>query len=265
MFGNTILSHVDLEVNTLRILIKKPIIDNLIGELLLRDEVDMMEEDDDEMALHFKDRAIDWFRKPFNEREGEEDQYCVIIKGKIQFNMIVRNIANGLSFRQASRMIQITREETGLGKLGACHSGTVSHYVRTIAALNFTALGKILSSRWAFAIAFDGAFYGTMTYIDHRLRFFKDDLQDFHAILIPLTGAHTGENVYLHICKFLDVVCPEWRSKLIGASADGAANMQGHISGTVTRFADECTSPGSKLTRVWCVLHHMALPAMVLT
>ena len=98
LFGNTILSHVDLEVNNLRILINKPIVDNLIGELLLRDEVDIMEEDDDEMVLHFKDRAIDWFRKPFNEREGEEDQYCVIIKGKIQFNMIVRNIANGLSF-----------------------------------------------------------------------------------------------------------------------------------------------------------------------
>ena len=98
LFGNTILSHVDLEVNNLRILIDKPIVDNLIGELLLRDEVDMMEEDDDEMVLRFKDRAIDWFRKPFNEREGEEDQYCVIIKGKIQFNMIVRNIANGLSF-----------------------------------------------------------------------------------------------------------------------------------------------------------------------
>ena len=98
MFGNTILSHVDWEVNNLRILIDKPIVDNLIEELLLRDEADMMEEDDDEMVLRFKDRAIDWSRKSFNEREGEEDQYCVIIKGKIQFNMIVRNIANGLSF-----------------------------------------------------------------------------------------------------------------------------------------------------------------------
>ena len=111
-----------------------------------------------------------------------------------------------------------------------------------------------IQSLWAFA------FYGTTTYIDLRLRFFQDDLHEFHAILIPLTGAHTGENVYLHICKFLDVVCPEWRSKLIGASADGAANMQGHISGTVTRFADECTAPGAKFTRVWCVLHQMALP-----
>ena len=92
LLGNTILFHVDLEVNNLKILIDKPIVDNLIGELLLRDEVDMMEEDDDEMVLRFKDRAIGWCRKPFNEREGEDDQYCVIIKGKIQFNMIVRNI-----------------------------------------------------------------------------------------------------------------------------------------------------------------------------
>ena len=56
LFGNTILSHVDLEVNNLRILIDKPIVDNLIGQLLLRDEVDMMEENDDEMVLRFKDR-----------------------------------------------------------------------------------------------------------------------------------------------------------------------------------------------------------------
>ena len=57
LFGNTILSHVDLEVNNLRILIDKPIVDNLIGQLLLRDEVDMMEENDDEMVLRFKDRG----------------------------------------------------------------------------------------------------------------------------------------------------------------------------------------------------------------
>ena len=90
-----------------------------------------------------------------------------------------------------------------------------------------------------------GACSGVTTFIDLRLRFYKDDIQDFHGILIPLSGAHTGENVFLHIRKFLEVVCPAWRSKLIGASADGAANMQGHISGTVTRFAEEATAPGN--------------------
>ena len=183
-------------------------------------------------------------------------------------------------------MVQIVREETGLGKIGSCNSGLVSNYVRTVAALNFVALSKVLSSCWAFSIAFDGACSGVTTFIDLRLRFYKDDIQDFHGILIPLSGAHTGENVFLHIRKFLEVVCPVWRSKLIGASADGAANMQGHISGTVTRFAEEATAPGNivpltlfspfslpllfspfsfhrlgaQFTRVWCLLHQIALP-----
>ena len=247
LFGSTMLAHIDLEINYLRVLIPKPIVDTLIGDLLLRDEVQEADDDNDndDFVLHFRDRAIDWFREPYEERDGEENNYCVLIKGKIQFNLVVRNVANGLSFRQAARMVQIVREETGLGKIGSCNSGLVSNYVRTVAALNFVALSKVLSSCWAFSIAFDGACSGVTTFIDLRLRFYKDDIQDFHGILIPLSGAHTGENVFLHIRKFLEVVCPAWRSKLIGASADGAANMQDHISGTVTRFAEEATAPGN--------------------
>ena len=110
-------------------------------------------------------------------------------------------------------------------------------------------------------IAFDGAFYGSTTYIDLRLRFFKyEDIQDFHGILIPLDGANTGENVYLHITKFLDVICPSWRSRLVGASAGGAPNMQGNLHGTVTLFEEEASAPHAEFIRVWSVLHQIALP-----
>ena len=59
---------------------------------------------------------------------------------------------------------------------------------------------------------------------------------------------------------YLDIICPDWRRKFIGASADGAQNMEGNISGTVTRFCEEADTPGAKFLRVWCLLHQIALP-----
>ena len=51
------LFHVEMNINHLRILVAKPVMEKLIGDLFLQDEVDEQEEDNKEIVLHFKEKA----------------------------------------------------------------------------------------------------------------------------------------------------------------------------------------------------------------
>lgn len=106
---------------------------------------------------------------------------------------------------------------------------------------------------WVFSIAFDGASHTLCDYLDLRISFYAaGNVHDFHAMMIPLTGQHTSLNINEHIVRLLDVMCPNWRMKLIGISADDAANMTGRISGTISRICQELLA---HYFRIWCVLH----------
>jgi hypothetical protein len=45
---------------------------------------------------------------------------------------------------------------------------------------------------------------------------------------------HTGENMFILVSRVLDVLCPRWRTQMIGISSDGANAMIGHLQGVVT-------------------------------
>ena len=47
---------------------------------------------------------------------------------------------------------------------------------------------------------------------------------------------HTGENMHKLISNFLDVICSEWHSKLIGVGTDGASSMTGALKGVTIRL-----------------------------
>ena len=68
---------------------------------------------------------------------------------------------------------------------------------------------------------------------------------------------HTGENIFILVCRFLDVICPRWRTQLIGTGSDGASSMTGHLQGVFTRFVN--VSSITKFYRVWCSLHQLDL------
>jgi len=63
--------------------------------------------------------------------------------------------------------------------------------------------------------------------------------------------------MFLLVSRFLDVLCPQWRTQLIGIGSDGASAMTGHLQGVVTRLVKE--SSNSKFYRVWCGLHQLDL------
>ena len=67
---------------------------------------------------------------------------------------------------------------------------------------------------------------------------------------------HTGEQIYLHAKKTLDILCPEWQSIMLSITADGEKSMTGHIQGVATRF-EQAALPG--YFRIGCGLHQLGL------
>ena len=63
--------------------------------------------------------------------------------------------------------------------------------------------------------------------------------------------------MFILVCRFLDVLCPRWRTQLIGIGSDGANTMTGHLKDVVTRLIKE--SSNTKVYRVWCGLHQLDL------
>jgi hypothetical protein len=61
-----------------------------------------------------------------------------------------------------------------------------------------------------------------------------------HLLAIPIYERHTGLAMDNLVSKVLNAMCPAaWKSKLVDVSTDGAANMTGRVSVTVSRLATE--------------------------
>jgi hypothetical protein len=72
-----------------------------------------------------------------------------------------------------------------------------------------------------------------------------DDIYNFHIVAPPISGSHTGEYMFNITSEVLGALDPGWRTKLIGATSDGAANMVGSVSGLQTRLRNAAADPES--------------------
>jgi hypothetical protein len=175
----------------------------------------------------------------------------------LKVNMIVKFVAVGVSFRQARRLYQTVKEETGMGVLGNITDKEVSNICRTICAINLQSLKELLKDCWAFSIGLDGGNNAGSAYLDIRMRcYYKDNLHNFHLLAIPMRERHTGQYQFDLVVTALDVFAPNWRYQLIGVTSDGASTMTGCIQGTCTRLARECHTT---LFRIWCGAHQLDL------
>ena len=111
--------------------------------------------------------------------------------------------------------------------------------------------------RFGRSLANDASTHYGKSYFDNRIRFHLNGVfYNVHAIAIPMFDRHTSENIFNLVSTFLDIVCPNWRSKLIGIGSDGANVMTGHMQGVVTRLEQQVQG---KLYRTWCGLHQLDL------
>ncbi|ETP33409.1 hypothetical protein F442_18063 [Phytophthora nicotianae P10297] len=243
-FQETIASHYGEDA--LRMPVSKPIVEIVIEALLFHP--------DDLEGLTHK-RALSLFVKSDTSDNGT---YTVTIKKAKRFSLVVKLVASGSSFCQATIQAQIVREETGF----VCYSGipelVVSNFVRVVCAVGFQCLSDILATTHGFSLALDCATLQGMACLDARCRFVVlGKLYNFHLMAVPLYDRHNAKNLFNSLQTFLTAILPTWSGLLVGVSTDGENTMTGRIKGLATRIAAATT--GQKIIRVWCGLHQLDL------
>lgn len=293
VYRNTLSSHFVLETAGERSLIfelDKGIVETIIGEMFFKpddlgeEELSQDEELDElaaelstvvarrrEAAARAKELALNIFKlniaqlpEAQAESEDEETSYTVTIprsKAKL-FSLVTRYVSCGTSFRQTSKIISMTYEVMQDPILRSCPPRLVCTYVRVACAVNLQRIKDLLSDAWAFSMALDSATHQSRSYLDVRIRVFVSKRQwnvfNFHLAALPMHERHTGEVMFLMIVKLFDVVCPEWKTKLLGVSSDGARNMTGRFAGVVTRLG-KALAQNCELIRIWCGAHQLDL------
>jgi hypothetical protein len=228
--------------------INSEIIEQLMGNLLF----DSTAEGTDDDIERTKTNAM----KAFVLNEDDE-VYVATVKSVLKLNMIVKFIAVGISFRQANRLYQSVKDETGMEMMGSISEGDVASHCRIVCAINLQYLKEMIKTVWAFSIAIDAGNNAGTPYLDLRMRcYFKNNVQNFHLVAIPMRERNTGENLYDLIVATLDVLAPEWRHQLIGVATDGASAMTECAQGICTRLERECNTP---IFRICCGAHQFDL------
>jgi hypothetical protein len=236
-----------------KFLIDADIVNILIGELLLDEPP---EEDADNPNGVQVERARRNALKVFT-FQCDDGVFTADVKSVLKLNLIIKFVSVGVSFRQASRLYQSVKEETGIGVLGCISDVDVANHCRIVCAINLQYLKEIFTKLWAFSIAIDAGNNAGTAYLDLRMRcFFAEKLCNFHLLAIPMRERHTGEYQYDLIVRALDVLAPNWRHQLIGISSDGASAMTGCLQGTVTRLQQETHH---QIFRIWCGAHQLDL------
>ena len=70
-------------------------------------------------------------------------------------------------------------------------------------------------------MAMDMSTHMSTSYLDIRIRFFYGGtIHNFHLVAVPMFTHHTGEQIYLHAVKILDIFCPEWQSIMLSITTD---------------------------------------------
>ena len=84
--------------------------------------------------------------------DAEEDVYTVKVNSVLKLNLVAKFIAIGVSFRQARKLYQTVKDETGMGSLGSVSDGEVAQLCRIVCAINLQYMKELFKKIWAFSI-----------------------------------------------------------------------------------------------------------------
>ncbi|KAH7474932.1 hypothetical protein PRIC1_012934 [Phytophthora ramorum] len=229
--------------------IEKRVVEELVGDMFFNAS--------DEGGLS-REQALDIFRR----KEG--DNYDIVIKNQRLYDLAIKFVACGASFRLASRMVQCTKEETKMAYYGGCSEHRVAGYVRAVIASNLQKIALMMRSSWAYAIATDAAVHQGTSYLDFRVRLWQNgSLQDFHLLTLPTFDQHPAPSIMERLEKFFDIMDPHWRSKLLGTTTNGGINT-GHnngMTGSQQGLSARLTTLVNKRAfyLIWCGVHQLEL------
>ena len=176
--------------------------------------------------------------EPTHNEDDEVQYYQAIFPNSFQYDAVIKTIAKGLSFHQATDVYEEFQDKTGMtSKMGNISRQKVTMLVQIFCAESFPRIAEAMKFCWAFAIALDGGNKASVPYLDIQIRFvLGHELFNVHLIACPMYESHTGDNMFDLTTKILDVLCPNCKDKVIGVTADGASNMTGCHVGMLTQI-----------------------------
>lgn len=181
-----------------------------------------------------KERGLSIFKRVDADHDNEDADYayCVTIsKSKtIVFQLAVRYVACGTSFRMATNILGCTYDVLHNPVLRSCSRNDVANFIRVVYVVNLQRMALQLQNSWAFSIALDSATHQSTSYLDLRFRIFLPafyNIVNLHAAALPMFDEHRGEAMYEMVAAFFDVMCFVRKVCQLGISSDGARNMTG--------------------------------------
>lgn len=234
--------------------IERSVVELLIGE--------MFHNPGDEEGVKKPHALLDVFVK---KSDGSSDyKYEILIKNQRLYDLAIKFVSCGASFRLASRMIQCTKEETKLPYYGGCSEHKVAGYVRAVLASNLQRIALMMRASWSYAIATDAAVHQGTSYLDIRVRLWHHgSLHDFHIMTLPTFDQFPAPSIVERLETCLDILDTNWRAKLLGTTTNGGSNtgrntgMTGSQQGLAARLTSLVTKPGFYL--IWCGVHQLEL------
>ena len=145
--------YLDTDTDTLHFAITRPaIVTDIVGELFFQLD-DEAEESRTSEALA-KANALKLFVLQL-----DDDTYRVTIKNALRFELAIQSVANGCSFRQTARVMDLYHKASRNPRLRGLNHHMVSQYARVVLAVSLQLISNILldPAVWAFSLAADSS------------------------------------------------------------------------------------------------------------
>ena len=165
--------------------------------------------------------------EPIHNEDDEIQYYWAIVPNSFQYDAVIKTIAKGLSFHQTMDVYEEYQDKAGMTrKMGNINRQEVTMLVQIFCAEFLKKMAEAMKFCWAFAIALDGGNKASVPYLDIWIHFvLGHELFNVHLIECPMYESHTGDTMFDLTTKILDVLCPNWKDKVISVTTDGASNM----------------------------------------
>lgn len=164
--------------------------------------------------------------------------YKIQIKHALHWMLIIDYLCASVVIRQGTRILNFTRDRTGLALIGSSSDPKMAKYVRFVCAINLQQGFDLLDRAWAFVVVMEMSTHQSTSSLDMPIRLYAPKRRRYQYALLALAvyERNTGEVVFSTGKKAFIASCGSWEHKIIDISTDGECKMTSHVSGVATCF-----------------------------
>ncbi|KAE9355810.1 hypothetical protein PR003_g2648 [Phytophthora rubi] len=197
-------------------LVDKDIVDELLrplgpdGDEFLGFEMQRIEIDSDDEDLEL-------------DVDENDARYVVTVESRLELETCITFMAGGVSFRQAAQLFRgMVGGIAGLDQTNrAMTEKRVKNLCRVACAVNLQRLKDLLESGkvWSFAVVLEWCKTAGSPFLDVRVQFeHEGEIHSVHLVGIVVQDVDFAEESGDLVVRYLDVVAPRWKAKLVGIS-----------------------------------------------